>query len=106
MAITCPVCTRTSQHPMDELHGYCANCNAFTSADHGIDLSLYGDWVTPAKFVFDPPIKVAGRYLPDGTPLVLTTFDLSEISPLPATLDRDSLLFVMISRTIPGLRFC
>jgi hypothetical protein len=30
MAFTCPVCLRTSQHPRDEQHGYCARCHLST----------------------------------------------------------------------------
>lgn len=32
MAITCPICSFTSHHPMDEQEGYCGHCHAFTSA--------------------------------------------------------------------------
>ncbi len=30
MSFTCPKCHRTSYHPGDELHGWCAGCEAFT----------------------------------------------------------------------------
>jgi hypothetical protein len=32
MAFTCPRCGTTSHHPMDERHGYCGACHAFTGA--------------------------------------------------------------------------
>jgi hypothetical protein len=30
VAITCPVCGKTSHHPEDVRQGYCGNCHAFT----------------------------------------------------------------------------
>ena len=30
MSITCPRCSMTSHHPMDEDYGYCGNCHDFT----------------------------------------------------------------------------
>lgn len=29
-SITCPVCEKTSYHPMDIAYGYCGFCNAYT----------------------------------------------------------------------------
>lgn len=34
-AFTCPVCSRTSQHPRDAQEGYCAACHAFTGGGGG-----------------------------------------------------------------------
>jgi hypothetical protein len=35
MAFTCPKCHKTSHHPDDERHGYCANCHDFTASPVG-----------------------------------------------------------------------
>lgn len=32
LPFTCPRCRRTSHHPDDKRHGYCANCHAYTAA--------------------------------------------------------------------------
>jgi hypothetical protein len=35
MSFTCPRCHKTSHHPEDERHGYCANCHDFTAPPPG-----------------------------------------------------------------------
>lgn len=35
MSFTCPKCNKTSHHPDDERHGYCANCHDFTASPPG-----------------------------------------------------------------------
>jgi hypothetical protein len=35
VAFTCPKCGKTSHHPDDERHGYCANCHDFTASPVG-----------------------------------------------------------------------
>jgi hypothetical protein len=35
MSFTCPKCKKTSHHPQDERHGYCANCHDFTASPVG-----------------------------------------------------------------------
>lgn len=35
MSFTCPKCQKTSHHPEDARHGYCANCHDFTASPPG-----------------------------------------------------------------------
>jgi hypothetical protein len=107
MPITCPDCHQTSQNPMDELHGYCANCFEFTSADRGADLNLYGRWTSETLFVLEPPLEVPGRVLADGTPLKITCFNVSQLAPMfdddEFVKERTKLLYVLLSRTLGSL---
>ena len=38
-SITCPVCKRTSYHPMDVEMGWCGNCHGYTSAVDVIEVA-------------------------------------------------------------------
>lgn len=59
-AITCPVCGRTSYHPVDARVGWCSYCEAFTRGDSPDEILAIAD-VIEAEGAVDTAAAVRYR---------------------------------------------